>query len=189
MSRSWSSAHDWKSCRGQKLLESSNLSIREFESLHLRHVAADDISFAATFCKSHFSLILSQLLSESNPLTLGFDSVFYYSTGYLFTNISHAGAKSALLRRIFISTIKNTSCVAPLLLLSETHPSDVSRGPFQTSYRLRRRFSFSAGAQPRGARKGRGRLVSVPAVIMPSLEKGVLALGGVIGVAQAEVGV
>ena len=27
MSRSWSSAHDWKSCRGQKLLESSNLSI------------------------------------------------------------------------------------------------------------------------------------------------------------------
>ena len=26
MSRSWSSAHDWKSCRGQKLLESSNLS-------------------------------------------------------------------------------------------------------------------------------------------------------------------
>lgn len=26
-SRSWSSAHDWKSCRGQKLLESSNLSI------------------------------------------------------------------------------------------------------------------------------------------------------------------
>ena len=27
MSRSWSSAHDWKSCRGHKLLESSNLSI------------------------------------------------------------------------------------------------------------------------------------------------------------------
>ena len=27
MSRSWSSAHDWKSCRGQKLLESANLSI------------------------------------------------------------------------------------------------------------------------------------------------------------------
>ena len=26
LSRSWSSAHDWKSCRGQKLLESSNLS-------------------------------------------------------------------------------------------------------------------------------------------------------------------
>ena len=146
-----------------------------------------------------------------------------------------------MLRRIFISTIKNTSCVAPLLLLSETHPSDVSRGPFQASHRLRRRFFFqnnrhraltpllllsklnpltlgfnfvfippgylscqslprhcgrhivrssfqlqnhgfeadfcasanfvslamafffSAGAQPRGARKGRGRLVSVPA--------------------------
>ena len=30
MSRSWSSAHDWKSCKGQKLFESSNL------SLHLR---------------------------------------------------------------------------------------------------------------------------------------------------------
>ena len=26
-SPSWSRAHDWKSCRGQKLLESSNLSI------------------------------------------------------------------------------------------------------------------------------------------------------------------
>ena len=30
------------------------------------------------FCKSHFSLILSQLLSESNPLSLGFDSVFLF---------------------------------------------------------------------------------------------------------------
>ncbi len=30
--------------------------------------AADGISFAATFCKSRFSLILSQLLPESNPL-------------------------------------------------------------------------------------------------------------------------
>ena len=27
MSRSWSSAHDWKSCKGQKPFESSNLSI------------------------------------------------------------------------------------------------------------------------------------------------------------------
>ena len=32
MSRSWSSAHDWKSCRGQKLLESSNLSISAMSS-------------------------------------------------------------------------------------------------------------------------------------------------------------
>ena len=31
-------------------------------------VAADVISFAATFCKSHLSLILSRLLSKSNPL-------------------------------------------------------------------------------------------------------------------------
>ena len=30
--------------------------------------AADGISFAATFCKSRFSLILSQILPESNPL-------------------------------------------------------------------------------------------------------------------------
>ena len=32
------------------------------------HVAADDISFAATFFKSHLSLILSRLLSKPNPL-------------------------------------------------------------------------------------------------------------------------
>ena len=31
-------------------------------------VAADVISFAVTFCKSHLSLILSRLLSKSNPL-------------------------------------------------------------------------------------------------------------------------
>ena len=36
------------------------------------------------FCKSHFSLILSQLLSESNPLSLGFDSVFYSDWGIFF---------------------------------------------------------------------------------------------------------
>lgn len=35
MSRSWSSAHDWKSCKGQKPFESSNLSISaiKFEPL------------------------------------------------------------------------------------------------------------------------------------------------------------
>ena len=43
------------------------------------HVAADDISFAAAFLsKSHFSRILSQLLSKSNPLALGFDLVFLF---------------------------------------------------------------------------------------------------------------
>ena len=36
------------------------------------------------FCKSRFSLILSQLLSESNPLSLGFDSAFYSDWGTLF---------------------------------------------------------------------------------------------------------
>ena len=52
---------------------------RGFKSRHSDHVAADDISFAATFLsKSHFSLILSQLLSKSNPLTLDFDLVFLF---------------------------------------------------------------------------------------------------------------
>ena len=36
------------------------------------------------FGKSHFSLILSRLLSEFEPAALCFDSVFYYSSGYLF---------------------------------------------------------------------------------------------------------
>ena len=36
------------------------------------------------FCKSHFSLILSQLLSKSNPLSLGLDSVFYPDWGIFF---------------------------------------------------------------------------------------------------------
>ena len=39
---------------------------RWLRSLH--HVAADVISFAATFYKSHLSLILSRLLSKSQPL-------------------------------------------------------------------------------------------------------------------------
>ena len=34
MSRSWSSAHDWKSCKGQKLFESSNLSISAKNKSH-----------------------------------------------------------------------------------------------------------------------------------------------------------
>ena len=44
MSRSWSSAHDWKSCRGQKLLESSNLSI----SAKIREPAAGRLSYFAS---------------------------------------------------------------------------------------------------------------------------------------------
>ena len=38
MSRSWSSAHDWKSCKGQKLFESSNLSISAKKQLSHRKV-------------------------------------------------------------------------------------------------------------------------------------------------------
>jgi len=50
---------------------------RGFKSRHSDHVAADDISFAATFLfKSHFSLILSQLLSKSNPLRWA--SIWFY---------------------------------------------------------------------------------------------------------------
>ena len=48
------------------------------------YVAVDGIAFVATFYKSYFSLILSQLLSESNPLSLGFDSAFYSDWGTLF---------------------------------------------------------------------------------------------------------
>ena len=44
-----------------------------------RHIVRSDF-----FCKSRFSLILSQLLSESNPLSLGFDSLFYSDWGTLF---------------------------------------------------------------------------------------------------------
>ena len=41
---------------------------RGIYSVAMFHVAADDISFAATFFKSHLSLILPRLLSKSNPL-------------------------------------------------------------------------------------------------------------------------
>ena len=41
---------------------------RGFESLQPYHVAADAISFAAAFFKSHRSLILSRLLSKPQPL-------------------------------------------------------------------------------------------------------------------------
>ncbi len=39
-----------------------------FETFLLRHIAASIISLAATFFKSHRSLILLQLLSNPNPL-------------------------------------------------------------------------------------------------------------------------
>ena len=41
---------------------------RGFDSPRLHHVAADGISFAAAFCKSHLSLILSRLLPNCDPL-------------------------------------------------------------------------------------------------------------------------
>ncbi len=55
---------------------------RGIYSVAMFHVAADDISFAATFCKSHFSLILSQLVSASKPMVLklifGFEADFCF---------------------------------------------------------------------------------------------------------------
>ena len=39
-----------------------------FDPRHRHHVAADGISSAATFCKSHLSLILSRLLPNCDPL-------------------------------------------------------------------------------------------------------------------------
>ena len=70
-----------------------------FESGHRHHVAADVISFAATFLsKSHFSRILSQLLSESNPLRwLRFGFLFetqnvYYPAPTFFSKSERAHA-------------------------------------------------------------------------------------------------
>ena len=66
MSRSWSSAHDWKSCRGQKLLESSNLSISAMK--HIPHRLVGDMfhkwlerfekgtSAARETCRGHVSV-------------------------------------------------------------------------------------------------------------------------------------
>ena len=49
-----------------------------FNSHYPYHVAADDISFAATFYKSHLSLMLSRLLSKPDPLPLGSGLIFRY---------------------------------------------------------------------------------------------------------------
>ncbi len=61
------------------------------------------------FCKSRLSLTLSKLLSESNPLTLGFDSVFVLPRGIFFANASHIKAAvgicpaAAFMRRLLCS--------------------------------------------------------------------------------------
>ncbi len=54
------------------------------ESVRPFHVAADDISFAATFLQK--SLLTHSVAAplRIEPALLGFDSVFYYSPGYLF---------------------------------------------------------------------------------------------------------
>ena len=48
-----------------------------FDPRHRHHVAADGISSAATFCKSHLSLILSRLLPNCDPLR-------WVAVGFLF---------------------------------------------------------------------------------------------------------
>ena len=49
-----------------------------FNSHYPYHVAADDISSAATFYKSRLSLILSRLLSKPDPLPPGSGLIFRY---------------------------------------------------------------------------------------------------------------
>ena len=61
------------------------------------------------FCKSRFSLILSQLLSESNPLSLGFDSAFYSDWGTLFVNASHVAADGISFAATFFAKVTSHS--------------------------------------------------------------------------------
>ena len=67
MSRSWSSAHDWKSCKGQKLFESSNLSISAMSS-------------RTVYSPRYFlnSLLIHPVAPpfQHKPAALGFDLVF-----------------------------------------------------------------------------------------------------------------
>ena len=98
MSRSWSSAHDWKSCRGQKLLESSNLSISATRRNGFHSVPT------FFFCKAKKNVIHSVASVpplKIEPAALGFNFVFGVS-------------KSALLRRLFMPAAKKTSSARSL---------------------------------------------------------------------------
>ena len=55
--------------------------------------------FAATFCKSRLSLILSRLLSNCDPLRWA--RSWFSMPGIFFVNTTRTGAKLALLRRFF----------------------------------------------------------------------------------------
>ena len=50
MSRSWSSAHDWKSCKGQKPFESSNLSISAIAGKFVTELAGFLFLFSRVLC-------------------------------------------------------------------------------------------------------------------------------------------
>ena len=80
------------------------------------------------FCKSHFSLILSQLLSKSNPLSLGFDSVFYPDWGIFFLSILPTSSRTAYRsRRRFLIQSKRRLSFIPSLLPPQSRR--LCRGP------------------------------------------------------------
>ena len=94
---------------------------RGFESHPLRHVGASYVSLAPTFFKSQSALTPLLLLSKSQPLTLGCDlgpplrGGFFLSQGNIdFNRPFHVGAKSALLRRLFMPVAKKTSSARSL---------------------------------------------------------------------------
>ena len=97
---------------------------RGFESHPLRQLVASDISLATSFsfhCKTHRALILLLLASKPDPLPLGSDlgpplrGVFFLSQGNIdFNRPFHVGAKSALLRRLFMPVAKKTSSARSL---------------------------------------------------------------------------
>lgn len=84
---------------------------RGIYSVAMFHIAADVLSFAATFCKSRLSLILSRLLSQSTRCA-GLRFSFGHkpeSRSIYRAAMFRAEAKSALLRRFFMRTHKTTS--------------------------------------------------------------------------------
>ena len=69
---------------------------QEFESLHLRHVGANVISFAPTFYKSQSALILLLLLSKPDPLRWA--PVWCRSMGGYFSFLAETSVLTALYR-------------------------------------------------------------------------------------------
>ena len=74
------------------------------------------------FYKSHLSLILSRLLSKSNPLALGFNLVLgaVLWAGASFSAAEHTSEQA--LYRLLRLFCKSQSALMPLLLLSKSNP-------------------------------------------------------------------